>query len=50
MKGMIRRYPALREQEDLHSQSVTASYSGMPLGGGTGRSIEVLANTGAANQ
>lgn len=43
-KGMIRRYPELREQyADLHSQSVTASYSGMPHGGGVGRPIEALA-------
>ncbi len=41
---MIRRYPVLREQyEDLHSQSVTASYSSMPHGGGVGRPIEALA-------
>lgn len=41
---MIRRYPALKEQyEDLHSQSVTASYSSMPHGGGVGRPIEALA-------
>ena len=44
VKGMIRRYPALKEQyEDLHSQSVTASYSGMPRGGGGGRALESLA-------
>ncbi|WP_294856426.1 hypothetical protein [uncultured Oscillibacter sp.] len=44
VKGMIRRYPALKEQyEDLHSQSVTASYSSMPHGGGAGRPIEALA-------
>ena len=31
VKGMIRRYPALTEQYmDLHSQSFTMSYSGMP--------------------
>ena len=44
VKGMIRRYPALREQyADLHSQSVTASYSGMPHGSGVGRPTEALA-------
>lgn len=44
VKSMIRRYPALKEQyEDLHSQSVTASYSGMPRGGGGGRALESLA-------
>jgi len=44
VKGMIRRYPALKEQyADLHSQSVTASYSGMPHGSGVGRPVEALA-------
>jgi hypothetical protein len=44
VKSMIRRYPALKEQyEDLHSQSVTASYSGMPHGSGAGRPTEALA-------
>lgn len=44
VKGIIRRYPALKEQyADLHSQSVTASYSGMPHGSGVGRPIEALA-------
>ena len=34
-KGMIRNYPALKaEHNALRSQSVTASYSGMPMGGG----------------
>ena len=43
VKGMIRRYPQLREEYDaLHSQSVTANYSGMPRGGGGGRVIESL--------
>lgn len=41
VKGMIRRYPALKEEYDsLHSQSVTASYSGMPGGGGAERPVE----------
>lgn len=41
VKGMIRRYPALKEQyEDLHNQSITASYSGMPNGGGSRRAVE----------
>lgn len=41
VKGMIRRYPALcDEYGDLHSQSLTAAYSGMPRGEGGGRSIE----------
>lgn len=44
VKGMIRRYPQLQEEYDaLHSQSVTANYSGMPRGGGGGRVIESLA-------
>ncbi|BAK99721.1 hypothetical protein OBV_25230 [Oscillibacter valericigenes Sjm18-20] len=44
VKGMIRRYPELREEyAALHSQSVTANYSGMPRGGGAGRFIESLA-------
>lgn len=43
VKGMIRRYPELREEyAALHSQSVTANYSGMPRGGGGGRVIESL--------
>lgn len=44
VKGMIRRYPSLREEyADLHSQSVTANYSGMPRGGGGGRILESVA-------
>ena len=44
VKGMIRRYPALKAQyADLHSQSVTPSYSGMPGGGGDGRTLERIA-------
>lgn len=44
VKGMIRRYPELREEyATLHTQSTTANYSGMPRGGGTGRVIENLA-------
>ena len=44
VKGMIRRYPSLCEEyADLHSQSVTADYSGMPRGGGGGRGLESLA-------
>lgn len=40
-KGMIRRYPALREKyADLHSTTITPSYSGMPGGGGDGRTVE----------
>lgn len=44
MKGMIRRYPALKaEYADLHSQSVTPNYSGMPGGGTAGRATEDVA-------
>lgn len=44
VKGMIRRYPTLRERYcDLHSPSMTADYSGMPHGGAGGRSLESLA-------
>lgn len=44
VKGMIRRYPQLKEEyADLHSQSVTPNYSGMPGGGGSGRTVEVIA-------
>lgn len=40
-KGMIRRYPALKQEYDaLHEQSITARYSGMPSGGGDGRTLE----------
>lgn len=41
VKGMIRRYPALRaEYADLHSQSVTPGYGGVSGGGGPGRAVE----------
>ena len=44
VKGMIRRYPQLREEyADLHNQSVTANYSGMPKGGGASRTVESIA-------
>lgn len=44
MRGMIREYPKLkRDLEDLQEQSITANLSGMPRGGGNGRSVEVLA-------
>lgn len=43
VKGMIRRYPQLAEQYNaLHSQIVTASYSGVPGNSGAGRSVETL--------
>lgn len=41
---MIRKYPALSEKyKDLHEQSVTANYSGMPRGGDVSRSVEEIA-------
>lgn len=44
VKGMIRRYPALKQEfETLHEQSMTANYSGMPRGGGVSRGTEMLA-------
>ena len=44
MKGMIRRYPELKaEYADLHRQSVTPNYSGMPVAGGAGRATEEVA-------
>lgn len=44
VKGMIRRYPSLKaEYEDLHSQSMTADYSGMPRGGEASRTAETVA-------
>lgn len=45
VKDMIRRYPALsQEYADLHMQSITADYSGMPHGsGGETRTVENLA-------
>lgn len=44
MKGMIRRYPSLREDYNaLHEQGTTPSYSGMPGGGGECRPLEDIA-------
>lgn len=44
VKGMIKRYPELKaEYADLHSQSVTPNYSGMPASGGAGRATEEVA-------
>lgn len=41
VKGMIRRYPSLKEEyDDLHKQSVTPNYTGMPGGGDVGRGVE----------
>lgn len=44
VKGMIRRYPELKEEyTDLHRQSVTPNYSGMPASGRVGRATEDVA-------
>lgn len=44
VKGMIRRYPELRERyAALHSPSMTANYSGMPKAGGASRGTEEIA-------
>lgn len=44
MKGMIRRYPALKEQfADLHSAKLTADYSGMPKSREASRTTENIA-------
>lgn len=41
---MVRNYPARKaEWEALHSQSLTADFSGMPKGGGVGRTTEEIA-------
>ena len=43
-RKMIRDYPELKEAwNDLHSQSMTADYSGMPKGGSAGRTVESIA-------
>ena len=43
VKGMIRRYPALKtEYADLHRQTTTPNYTGMPVGGGAGRAVETV--------
>ena len=44
VKAMIREYPTLRERyADLHAQSMTADYSGMPRSGGAARGTEEIA-------
>ena len=44
VRNMIRDYPALKEAwNDLHSQSMTPDYSGMPKGGSSGRTVESIA-------
>lgn len=41
VKGMIRRYPALRaELQELHTQAVTPGYSGISVRSMSGRSLE----------
>ena len=44
VRRMIRDYRSLKiEYDDLHSQSVTVSMSGMPGGGGSERTVEDIA-------
>ena len=44
VEKVIRNYPLLRERKaDRQRKSVTASYSGMPRGGGTSRTTENVA-------
>lgn len=44
VRRMIRDYPGLKAAvDDLHSQNVTASMTGMPRGSGTGRTVETIA-------
>ena len=44
VKGMIRRYPALKDElSGLRSTSETANYSGMPGGSGPSRTTELTA-------
>ena len=44
VKGMIRRYPELMDEySELHAQTVTQQLSGMPGGGGAGRTVEQCA-------
>lgn len=44
VKGMIRRYPALRlELQQLQGQSITPNYSGVSVKSGTSRSTELTA-------
>lgn len=43
-RRMIRDYPGLSNAwDDIHSQSLTAAVSGMPKGGGDGRTVEDIA-------
>ena len=44
VKDIIRRYPSLKEEyADLHTQTVTPSYAGMPGGGSASRATELIA-------
>lgn len=44
VKGMIRRYPALKlELQQLQGQSITPNYSGVSVKSGTSRSTELTA-------
>ena len=44
VRAMIRDYQKLQKDlEELHSQNITAVSTGMPRGGGTGRTVESVA-------
>lgn len=44
VKGMIRRYPELKaEYADLHKQSITPNYAGIPGNGSARRTVEDVA-------
>ena len=44
VRAMIRDYPKLKEDlDELHQQNITAVMSGMPKGGGAGRTAESIA-------
>ena len=44
VRAMIRDYPKLKEDlDELHRQNITAGMSGMPKGGGAGRTAESIA-------
>ena len=44
VKDMIRRYPSLKEEyADLHTQTVTPGYAGLPGSGSASRATELIA-------
>ena len=43
-RAMIRDYPKLsRDMAEIHQQNISANISGMPRGGGSGRTVEQIA-------